>query len=256
MFSKGTVLALVKALNLKTHNDVEEFAIKYDLENEISGQYMKEKETSISKYLIANPTNLGPNGSNLQYEVLELAIHDCKSNLFFKSFNELYPELINLLRKDGFEITGNVIRSILPAQLPLVSQESELENLLIKHHFVIAKGHYEQAVAAHSRGEWASANAQLRSFIEELFNELQSKICPGSYSSSQQKKQALAQNGFFIDEYNEFIPNGTGFVQGFWKRLHPAGSHPGLSEEPDSTFRLQMVILVSHYYMNRFDQNY
>ena len=255
MFSRGTLLELVKALNLSTKNEVEELAIKYDIENEISGQYMKEKVTSISKYLIENTTILGPNGANLQYEILEYAIDRYKSSYKFEPFNEQYSELTNLLKKDGFEISDNVIRRILPSQLPLVTQESELENLLSKYNFTVAKGHYDQAVAAHSRGEWASANAQLRSFIEELFNTLQLRICPGNYPNSQQKKQALAQSGFFISEYNEFLSNGTGFVEGFWKRLHPSGSHPGLSEEPDSTFRLHMVILVAHYFMKRFDSN-
>lgn len=256
MFSKTTVLTLVKALNFKTHNEVEEFAIKYDIEDEVSGQYLKEKETSISKYLIANPTNLGPNGSNLQYEILELAINRYKSGFSFNSFNEQYSELTNLLKKDGFEIVDNKIRSILPEQLPLVSQENELETLLVKNNFLVAKGHYEQAVSAHSRGEWASTNAQLRSFVEELFNEIQARVCPGNYPTSHQKKEALAQNGFFINEYNEFLSNGNGFVEGFWKRLHPSGSHPGLSEEHDSTFRLHMVILVAHYFMKRFEDSY
>ncbi len=140
--------------------------------------------------------------------------------------------------------------------MPIVVQEAELESLLSKHGFSVAKGHYIQAVAAHGRGEWAAANAQLRSFVEDLFNQLQDKICPGNCTTSQQKKQALADCGFFSSNYNEFLSNSTGFVEGFWKRLHPSGSHPGLSEELDSTFRLHLVILVAHYFMVRFDTKY
>lgn len=256
MFSKATLLALVKALRLKTHNEVDEFAIRYDLEYQVSGEYIKAKETSIAKYLIANPSILGPNGSCLQYEILEYCIENHKSSFNFTPFNDDFPELVNSLKKDGYEIVDNVIKATLSNQLPIVAQEGELESLLSKHSFSVAKGHYTQAVAAHGRGEWAAANAQLRSFVEDLFNQLQDKICPGNYSSSQQKKQALANSGFFISNYNEFLSNGTGFVEGFWKRLHPSGSHPGLSEELDSTFRLHMVILVCHYFMVRFDTEY
>ncbi len=261
MFSRNTVLQIVKSLNLQTHNDIDELALEYNIENIISGRYIKEKITSIAQYLIDNPQLLGPGGANLQYEFLELAVKRHKKRPNFEnpfetiSFEDKrYIKLINLLKKDGYTIEDGTIRQILPSQIPLVTQENELENFLSKHRFIKAKGHYDQAIAAHGRGQWAAANAQLRTFVEELFNELQSRICPGNYSNSLEKKQALAKNGFFIKDYNEFLSNGTGFVEGFWKRLHPSGSHPGLSEENDSTFRLHLVILVSHYFLSRFDE--
>ncbi|MWJ29490.1 hypothetical protein GPM19_15015 [Halomonas sp. ZH2S] len=256
MFSRTSVIELVKSLKLKTHNEVEELAIKFDFESAISGQYIKEKETSIVKYLLANPGSLGPNGSNIQYELLEFSIAKYKSGINFDSFIGSFPELVNSLKKDGYDVVNDQIRALLPSQLPLVQQESELESLLVKLGLQTAKGHYEQAIAAHARGEWAAANSQLRSFVEDLFNQIQNKVCPGDYPSSQQKKQALANSGFFVSDYNEFLSNGTGFVEGFWKRLHSSGSHPGLSDELDSTFRLHMVILVSHCFLVRLDQNY
>ncbi|HHC7385838.1 TPA: hypothetical protein ACN30P_004816 [Vibrio parahaemolyticus] len=256
MFSRTSIIELVKSLRLRTHNEVEELAIIFDFEEAISGQYIKAKETSIVKFLLANPDLLGPNGANIQYELLEFSIKKYKSGINFDSFDETFPELVNSLKKDGYEVVDNQIKTLLPTQLPLVQQESELESLLVKHGLLTAKGHYEQAIAAHARGEWAAANSQLRSYVEDLFNQIQNKVCPGNYTSSQQKKQALAQSGFFVSEYNEFLSNGTGFVEGFWKRLHSSGSHPGLSDELDSTFRLHIVILVSHYFLVRFDQNY
>jgi hypothetical protein len=36
----------------------------------------------------------------------------------------------------------------------------------------------------------------------------------------------------------------TGFNEGFFRRVQPAGAHPGLSDEGDSTFRLHPVLLV------------
>ena len=81
-------------------------------------------------------------------------------------------------------------------------------------------------------------------------------MCPGDYSSSNERKIALAKAGFFIQEYNEYLFNGTGFVEGFWKRLHPEGSHPGLSEQSDSTFRLHLFILVIHYFLTRLNSEY
>ena len=253
MFSKKTILEIVKALNFQTHDEVERFTIEFDIEDAISGQYLREKETSIAKYLISNPKAHGPNGSTLAMEVLEYAIKNYNG---FESFSENYPELARSLDRDGFELTNDGLRRKLPEILPIVEQENQLISLLKKYGFDIAMGHYEQAIAAHARGEWAAANAQLRTFVEEFFNKTQSIVCPGHYSSHNERKNALARAGFFIKEYNEYLFNGTGFVEGFWKRLHPEGSHPGLSEQEDSTFRLHLVILVIHLFLMRIESNY
>ena len=253
MFSRKTILEIVKAMNFQTHDEVERFSLELDLDGEISGAYLKEKETSIAKYLVSNPEALGPNGSKLPIEVIEYII---KHHRGFNSLTESFPDLAHSLDRDGFELTDTGIRKKLPAELNVVEQEDQLISLLEKLGFSVAKGHYEQAIAAHARGEWAAANAQLRSFVEEFFNKVQTIVCPGQYSSSNQRKIALAQAGFFISEYNEFLSNGTGFVEGFWKRLHPEGSHPGLSEQSDSTFRLHLVILVIHHFITRLEASH
>ena len=253
MFSRKTILEIVKALNFETHDEVTRFCIEFDLEEALSGKYLKEKKTSIAKHLISNPEGLGPNGSALSIEVIEYAI---KHHHGFKSFSGSHPDLAHSLDRDGFEITDSGIRRKLPVELPVVEQEDQLISLLKKFGFDTAMGHYDQAVAAHGRGEWAAANAQLRTFVEEFFNKTQEIVCPGPYSSSIDRRIALAKAGFFISEYNEYLFNGTGFVEAFWKRLHPEGSHPGLSEQSDSTFRLHLVILVIHHFLTRLEASY
>jgi hypothetical protein len=253
MFSKKSILELVKALNFRTHNEVEQFCIEFGIEEAISRTYIKEKETAIAKYLIANSNQNGPNGSLLVVEIFEYAI---KNHRGWESFPVRHPELANSLDRDGFEVTNKGLKRKLPAMFPVAEQEDQLISLLEKFGFDIARGHYEQAVAAHARGEWAAANAQIRTFVEEFFNKTQSIVCPGQYSSTNERKIALAKAGFFRNEYNEYLFDGKGFIEGFWKRLHPEGSHPGLSEQADSTFRLHLVILVIHYLLMRLKLNH
>jgi hypothetical protein len=253
MFSRKTIIELINAINFQTHDEVERFGLEFNIEDAIAGTYVKQKETSIVKHLISNPEAIGPNGSNIAIEIIEYAI---KNHRGFESFSVSHPELAHSLDRDGYELTSNGLRKKLPAEFPVVEQENQLISLLDKFGFITAKGHYEQAVAAHSRGEWAAANAQLRTFVEEFFDKTQAIVCPGHYSSSNERKIALAKAGFFIKEYNEYLFNGTGFVEGFWKRLHPEGSHPGLSEQSDSTFRLHLVILVIHHFLMRLELNY
>jgi hypothetical protein len=248
MLSRKTFLTLVNALNFQTHDEVDRFCIEFELEHVIpDGAYIKAKETALSKYLIANKEAKGPMGSFLFVEVIEYVLKTKPHS------GGRFSELAHHLEKDGYSLTENSVRASLPSQIPLIQTEDRLLEILKKRRFDIALGHYEQALAAHGRGEWAAANSQLRSLVEEFFNKIHSLINAGTAQQSQAKKSELANVGFFSKEYNEFLHNGTGFVEGFWKRLHPEGSHPGLSESTDSTFRLHLVLLVLHYFAERLD---
>ena len=152
------------------------------------------------------------------------------------------------------------LRKVLPESVVIAEEEDQLSILLDRYDFTITKGHLDQAISAHTRGEWAGANAQLRSFVESLFDSFvtvlvkdTSNLPPTSYA----RRELLTKLDppFILPELNEWAPNGTGFLQGFWKRLHPQGAHPGLSDEEDCTFRLQLVILVAGHYLRRFVSN-
>lgn len=167
---------------------------------------------------------------------------------------------MNALKHDGYTVDGLKVRSVLPESVPVAQQEDEVTHLLRKHAFTTALGHLEQAIAAHTRGDWAAANGQLRSFAEELFDRIAHELSQGSTAAlptSHAHREWLANRSptFFETQLNEWELGGKGgFVQGFWRRLQPAGSHPGLSDEADCTFRLHLVIIVAGHYLRRFDQ--
>ncbi len=71
---------------------------------------------------------------------------------------------------------------------------------------------------------------------------------------SQPRRTILAslKPPFLLRELNEWDDNGLGFFNGLIKRLHPQGSHPGLSEDEDSTFRLHIVLLTARLVLKRF----
>jgi hypothetical protein len=247
MFSRTTILELIKALNFKTHDEIERFVFELEMDGVVQGEYIKQKETSISKYLLANTGAKGPSGSDLMIDVVEYLLKKAP----YTGYE--HADLVNALKKDGYELTESSVRKSLPSKIPLAESEDNLVKILKKRNLNIALGHYEQAIAAHGRGEWAAANAQLRTFVEEFFNRVHTLINAGLATDTQQRKIELAKVGFFAADYNEFLHNGTGFVEGFWKRLHPQGSHPGLSEQADSTFRLHLVLLVIHHFAERLD---
>jgi hypothetical protein len=260
-FSRNTIIELIRAFNFQFHALLQQLALQFSLEDVLGDEGISKKETRLMEYLIHNPELNGPRGSSLVLELIEFLFERCGVGPpYSKEPEEAFPELVNSLRRDGFAVDGLQLRTVLPDNVPVAQEEDELKCLLEKYAFTTALGHLDQAIAAHTRGDWASANGQLRSFIEDLFDNIAHGLSDGStkkLKSSHARREWLAEDTppFFYSELNEWEINGKGgFVQGFWRRLHPEGSHPGLSDERDCTFRLHLVIIVAGYFLRRFDE--
>lgn len=134
--------------------------------------------------------------------------------------------------------------------------EDEIGTLLDRCDFQVAKGHLNQATSAFQRGEWSSANGELRKFYEGYLNDIAVALGYTGTGDSKAKRDFLGQvqPPFLLEEYNEWSPNKTQFVQGLMNRLHPHGGHPGLSEEEDATFRLQISLITARLFLRRYDK--
>jgi hypothetical protein len=163
--------------------------------------------------------------------------------------------LLRALKIDGYTMVDGKLMHALPAEIELPEAEEQLLTLLSKHGFVTARGHLGQARVAHTRGDWAAANSQTRTFLDALLDEMAERLDPtaASLPSGQPRRERLASLDFFISGLNEWSPKGTGFINGLVRRLHPEGAHPGLSNEDDSTFRLHLVLLTTDLLLKRFD---
>lgn len=170
---------------------------------------------------------------------------------------EEFDRLKRVLQQDGFIVTDGALRRELPEDIGLPEAQSELVRLLNRHGLAVAKGHLEQALDNHARGNWASANAQIRTFFEGLLDDIAVKLdsAAGSKPSGHPRRTHLANlTPPFLDRaLNEWDDSGLGFVNGLMKRLHPSGSHPGLSDEDDCTFRLHIVLLTARLFLSRFN---
>lgn len=191
-----------------------------------------------------------------------------------------WKKLIAGLRFDGFEVritqvdvdsngfwrsrqadtTVELIR-MLPSDVPNLDfreAESEIALLLDRHVFLIAKGHLAQAISAFSRGEWSSANGELRNFYDSYLNEIAAGLGYTGSGDARARRDYLGslQPPFLIVDYNEWNPNNQKpqYVQGLMSRMHPHGGHPGLSEEEDASFRLQITLVTARLFLRRYDQ--
>lgn len=166
--------------------------------------------------------------------------------------------LLHLLEQDGFAVRDGALVPALPADLGLPEVQSELFRLLDQHQMATPKSHLEQAMENHARGNWSSANGQLRNFLEGLLDEIAVRINPAAAEirpgHDRRTQLSLGSSPFLSTDLGEWSVDGKNFVNGLMKRLHPAGAHPGLSDEDDSTFRLHIVLLTGRLFLARFDR--
>jgi hypothetical protein len=166
------------------------------------------------------------------------------------------------LARDGYVVFGGewndspTLRMALPEEIDLPATDDEVRMLLKSFGFVTAAGHLDQAVQTHTRGEWAAANAQLRTFLEGLFNEIAHHIDPTKASAVQNGvnlRQMLADGsiGFLAVDRKEWSADGKNYIEGLFKMLHTDGSHPGLSNEDHCTFRLHLVLVTARTFLRR-----
>lgn len=259
-YSRRTILAATDIVGGWGHNAITRFFLEHAIENEIGDGGCAVRGTNLATYLLANPNVLDQDGENLTDSivtaVVDFAIGVCGPRFDYGSFQLHYPGLERGLQRDGFTAEDGTLRRALPQAIDLPSADDEVHALLNRYNFATALGHLDQGIAAHARGDWAAANAQFRPFIESLFDSIADHLnagAPDLPTAGNARREWLANRNppFFLATLNEWLGPGTGFIQGFYRRLHPAGAHPGLSDEDDSTFRLHMVLLVARMLLRR-----
>jgi hypothetical protein len=261
--SQYTLIEGLELIRGYTHEQIDRLLMQFNLEGVAPHDdtpIPTTKNTRLSqliRFLQENPDRKGPFGADLAFELIEHLIDKLVESLDGTGLKEVQPRLVRALERDGYVVEGRSLKPMIPSPRGPAVIQSELLDLLDSFRFTTSKGHLHQAIAAHSRGEWASANAQIRTFSESLFDETAAVLDPtaaASAGTSEERRRLLATVSppFLLGTLNEWdSAKGNGFLQGFWRRLHPQGSHPGLSGEDDSTFRLHLVQLIAHHLMKR-----
>jgi hypothetical protein len=236
------------------------------------------KANVLFEKLKAQPKTVGPFGKTLEEDVLQYILDDFYNKNPERAatvadfgepedqlnhedlFSNTYSDLANLLKQDGLIIKGRTIRSLIPVELEAAQVENELIRLLRKYNFAVSEGHLSQAILNHTNGNWAGANSQFRPFIESLLIDISGRLAPGNPVTTAQAAinvlSGTVHPPFLATILNEVQhPNcNTPFVIGLWKRLHPQGPHPGLSDEEDCTFRYHICMVFSRYLLARLEQ--
>jgi len=261
-FTRPTLLAAVELLERHTQASFDQMTLRLGLEDEISagsGVSVGKKCGQVGRLVVQRTGQIIQTvegsmtlGEAVVREALPLL------NLHFET--PVQTAFLRGLARDGYVVEldergkNPTLRAALPEEIDLPASDNEVHELLKLYQFQTAKGHLDQAIEAHTRGDWAACNSQLRTFIESLFDEIARRIAPAKaalLASSENRRALLAEERFFAVDRNEWTPDGKNFVNGLFKMLHTDGSHPGLSDEDHSTFRLHIVLVTARTFLRR-----
>lgn len=184
-------------------------------------------------------TNMAGDGSKeaaaAGLELLRLVLAEGKAAAYGQEA-PWYPALRDAAQADGWEFDEQ--HDELVPTVPGISVANEItwiEAELERRGWTEPAGHYRQAVANFADGNWAAANSQLRTFFEALIRTVA--------GNQEAKGNGQVQKGFDdLDARDDLLVEGeAAFGKAAWRLMHEGGSHPGLSDQDTSRFRLLML---------------
>lgn len=279
-FNSMTIVAALNVIeDAYTHSDFDVLAVEWGIDDRVAGSSKAARVAMFAKIALDEDIQV-----HTEIGVISMAralMHIAMEASPYTRRQPAWQKLKAGLKLDGFEIElpqppdpkfswmrdetppepAKIVR-MLPSEIPGLGSgeaKNEVSALLTKHDFSVPMGHLEQAVTAFQRGDWASSNAGLRSFFEGYLSEIAKRLgCPDTskFGVVLHFLGGVATPPFFISGYNEWISdnNKHQYVQGLMTRMHPHGSHPGLSEEEDATFRMQAMLITARLFLRRYDQ--
>ncbi len=261
-FTRPTLLAAAELLERHTQASFDQMTLRLAVENEVSsgaGISVAKKCGQLGRILVQRA---GQTVQTVQGTMTlgEAVVREALPLLNPRFEQSMQTAFLRGLARDGYLVGVDddgktpTLRAALPDEIDLPASDSEVHELLKTYQFQEPKGHLDQAIDAHTRGDWAACNAQLRTFLESLFDHIALKIEPAraaALPTSENRRQLLAERGFLATDRNEWTPEGKNYVNGLFKMLHTDGSHPGLSDEDHSTFRLHIVLVTARMFLRR-----
>lgn len=262
-FSRPTVVAATELLEQHTQARFNQMVVRLGLENDVSQDTavsVGKKIAVLGKVVVARADQVlqtvdGPVtlAEALVREAAQLAKPD--------STDALHTDFLRGLARDGFVLVPAAssgqrasIRAALPGEIQLPATDDEVHHLLKQFGFATPLGHLDQAIDAHTRGDWAACNAQLRAFMEGLFDDIARYIDSpqaAQLPTAENRRAMLGTVGFLDASSNEWSGDGKSYVNGLFKMLRTQGAHPGLSDQDHSTFRLHVVLVTAGMYLRR-----
>jgi hypothetical protein len=261
-FSRSTLVAAVELLEQHSQARFNQLVLRLGLQDEIPSTTtvsVARKCGLLGEIVIQRFTSALDTIDGLM-TLGEAVIREAAQLTRSDSTHQSQMTFVRGLARDGYVLAWDEygrnasLRTALPDEIQLPRTDDEVHQLLRDLGFHTPLGHLDQAIGAHTRGNWAAANSQLRTFLESLFDDIARKVRPAEAAqlpTSENRRSLLSEIGFFAADRNEWTNDGKNYINGLFKMLHTEGSHPGLSDEDHCTFRLHVVLVTARTFLRR-----
>ena len=259
VFGRVTLVAASEFLERHSQASFNQMVIRLELEQEIPAdtKISVQEKCALLARIVTRRSETTLETLEGRTSLGEAVVHEAVAIAEEESPWEPQVRFERALARDGYTLTWDsegspLLRPALPVELGPKTND-EVRHLLAESGFTIALGHLDQALNAHVRGDWAAANAQLRTFMEGLLDEIAKALRPNEAQgiTAENRRALLGKIGFFSTERKEWTGDGKNFINGLFKMLHTEGSHSGLSDMEHSTFRLHLALLTARTFLRR-----
>lgn len=262
-FTRPTIVAAIEFLGAAlTQAKFDQVIVRLELDNDIalaSPKSVTAKSALLAQVITRRATQIVTTVDG-KMTLAEAAVRIAVEMSAPAYGNSEQASFLHGLALDGYVVSWDeysrapLLRAALPEEVDLPATDDEVHQLLKHFNFIVPTGHLDQAIEAHTRGDWAAANSQTRSFLEGLLSDIALHLDPQKISqqtSSENHRAFLAERSFLSKDRNEWTTDGKSYINGLFKMLHTDGSHPGLSDEDHSTFRLHLALITGRTFLRR-----
>jgi hypothetical protein len=261
-FTRPTIIAAIALIDRNlSQASFNHLVLRLGLENEITSNTaisVSKKADMLGRVVVQRPADQVDTLEG-SLSLAEAVIREAVQLMRPEPVHEVETAFARGLARDGYVVAFDEesrrpkLRAALPDELGLPAVDDEVHELL--KHFGLSEslGHLGQGIEAHARGDWAAANAQFRTFLEGLFDAIafHEGADRSAQPTSENRRAWLAKIGYLAEDRNEWTQDGKNYINGLFKMLHTDGSHPGLSDEDHSTFRLHIVLVTARTFLRR-----
>ena len=178
-FTRPTIVAAVEFLGeMLTQAKFDQLAVRLGLDDEIPqgpAKSVTAKSSVLARIVNQRATQIvstldGP------LTLAEAAVREAVGATLQHHAKTEQDRFLRGLALDGYVVSWDddmrmpLLRTALPCEVNLPAADDEVHQLLKQFGFVVPLGHLDQAIDAHTRGDWAAANSQTRTFLEGLLS--------------------------------------------------------------------------------------
>jgi hypothetical protein len=243
------VAALVEAISGGySHSDISTLFMRVGVDPWDPGDKVN-KARRAQAVLKALRAQSSPNATRITMDLVSEVLKHGERDVPWIEHPSWWSPLVETLINAGLEWDSAALR-LVPSVEGVSAAEARglLEQRLVDLGWETAAAHYAQAVRALSAGDWESANAQIRSFLEAFIPDAAATIL-GTVPRSDPvaSLQDLKGRGALFD--GEFD-----FARGLWKLANPRGSHAGLSDRDEAQFRMLSATAYARFLLSRLPE--